>query len=557
MTKYEDDDVTDSAAIQLSDIEAAERLAGVVYTAEERALMLDTIEGQLHHALARRRVALPTDLGPASRFDPRLPGFAMPEPGPLILPAVTASLPESDEDIAFAPVTALSAWIRSGALSCLRLTEIYLDRIARIGPGLVCFAHVDAVGATLRAQALDGLLADGHWLGPLHGIPYGAKDILDTSGIETAWGAEPYRGRVPERDATVVRRLHEAGAVMLGKTTVGALAYGDIWYGGTTRNPWNTEEGASGSSAGSGAATAAGLVAFAIGTETLGSIVSPSTRCGVTGLRPTFGRVPRTGAMPLCWTLDKIGPMCRTVADTALVLAAINGADAADPFGIAAPFGADLTASLSGLTVGYFPEDFEDAGAHALDHAALETVRGLDLPLVPLTRPELPYQSLMNMLFAEAAASFEELTLTDRDDLLTWQSAAAWPNGFRRARFLSAVDHIQLDRLRRLVMQTMDPILRSVDVVIGPSMTGPMLVITNFTGHPCLCLPSGLRQSPARGAASLSRARLETETPRGTPQFAVPHSVSLWGRLFDEGPVLALGQALESAFAMTGRRPTL
>ena len=549
--------MTESCAIRLTDIEAAERLAGVVYTAEERALMLDNIEGQLHHTLARRQVTLPPDLGPATRFDPRLPGFTMPEPGPLILPAVTTPIPESDEDIAFAPVTALSAWIRSGALSCLRLTEIYLERIARIGPALACFAHVDEVGTTVRAQALDVLLADGHWLGPLHGIPYGAKDILDTSEIETAWGAEPYRGRVPERDATVVRRLAEAGAVMLGKTTVGALAYGDIWYGGTTRNPWNLQEGASGSSAGSGAATAAGLVAFAIGTETLGSIVSPATRCGVTGLRPTFGRVPRTGAMPLAWTLDKIGPMCRTVADTALVLAALNGAEAADPFGIEAPFGADLTAALSRLTVGYFPEDFADPDAHALDHAALETARGLGLRLVPLTRPQLPYQSLMNLLFAEAAAAFEELTLTDRDDLLTWQSAAAWPNGFRKARFLSAVDHIQLDRLRRLVMQTMDPILRSVDVVIGPSMAGPMLVITNFTGHPCLCLPSGLRSSPARGAAPLSRTRLETETVLDTPLFEVPHSISLWGRLFDEGPVLAVGQALESAFAMTGRRPKL
>ncbi len=362
---------------------------------------------------------------------------------------------------------------------------------------------------------------------------------------------------MPEEDATVVRRLHEAGAVMLGKTTVGALAYGDIWYGGTTRNPWNTQEGASGSSAGSAAATAAGLVAFAIGTETLGSIVSPSTRCGVTGLRPTFGRVPRTGAMPLCWTLDKIGPMCRTVADTALVLAAINGADAADPFGIAAPFGGDLTAPATDLRIGYFPEDFADAGAHALDHAALETVRGLGLGLVPLTRPPLPYPSLMNMVFAEAAASFEELTLTDRDDLLSWQSEAAWPNGFRKARFLSAVDHIQLDRLRRLVMQTMDPIMRSVDVVIGPSLTGPMLVITNFTGHPCLCLPSGLRPSPARGAPSLSRAGLETETTLPTRTCDVPHSISLWGRLFDEGPVLVLGQALERAFVMSGRRPPL
>jgi Asp-tRNA(Asn)/Glu-tRNA(Gln) amidotransferase A subunit family amidase len=549
--------VTDSPVIQLSDIEAAERLAQVVYTPEERALMLDTIDAQLRHAVARRQVSLPMDLGPASRFDPRLPGFTMPDHGRLVLPPVTAPLPERDEDIAFAPVAALSAWIKSGDLSCLRLTEIYLERIARIGPRLLCFAAVDETGARARAKALDLLLAEGTWLGPLHGIPYGAKDILDTRGIETAWGAEPYRGRVPEHDATVVRRLHEAGAVMLGKTTVGALAYGDIWYGGTTRNPWNLEEGASGSSAGSGSATAAGLVAFAIGTETLGSIVYPSTRCGVTGLRPTFGRVPRTGAMPLCWTLDKIGPMCRSVADTALVLAAINGSDAADPFSIQAAFGGDLTKPVAGVKLGYFPDDFADPAAHDLDRAALATARSLGARLVPLTRPDLPYNALMNMVFAEAAASFEELTLSGRDDLLTWQTAAAWPNAFRRARFLSAVDHIQLDRLRRRVCQVMDETMHGVDAIIGPSLTGPMTTITNFTGHPCLCLPSGFRLSPARGAASLGRGRLETEPRPPTEEYEVPHSFTVWGRLFDEGPMLGVAQALERAFALGGRRPAL
>ncbi len=549
--------MTESPAIQLTDIEAAERLVGVAYTEQERTLMLDNMDAQLRHAIARRQVSLPVDLGPASRFDPRLPGFVMPDPGDLVLPPVSAPLPANDADIAYAPVSALSSWIRSGELSCLRLADIYLARIARFGPRLACFAVVDAAGARARARALDLLLAEGTWLGPLHGMPYGAKDILDTRGIETAWGAEPYRGRVPDADATVVRRLHDAGAVMLGKTTVGALAYGDIWYGGTTRNPWNTEEGASGSSAGSGAATAAGLVAFAIGTETLGSIVYPSTRCGVTGLRPTFGRVPRTGAMPLCWTLDKIGPMCRSVADTAVVLAAINGADPADPFGISAPFGGDLTRPVRGLTIGYYPEDLEDAAAHALDRAALEVMRNLGAHLVPLTRPDLPYHALMNMVFAEAAASFEELTLSGRDDMLTWQTAAAWPNAFRRARFLSAVDHIQLDRLRRRVCQIMEETMRGVDAIVGPSLTGPMTVITNFTGHPCLCLPSGFRRSPPRGEASLGRGRLETETRQATREFEVPHSFSVWGRLFDEGPMLAVAQALETAFGLTGYRPPI
>ncbi len=547
--------VTETSAIRLSDLEAAEHMALVAYTPQERALMLDTVDAQLRHAVARRQVSLPWDLGPASRFDPRLPGFVMPEAGDLVVPDVATALPKRDEDIAFAPIADLSAWIKSGVLSCVRLTGIYLERIARIGPRLLCFAVVDEAGARARAIELDRLLADGTWLGALHGIPYGAKDILDTQGIETAWGAEPYRGRVPETNATVVQRLHHAGAVMLGKTTVGALAYGDIWYGGTTRNPWNLEEGASGSSAGSGSATGAGLVAFAIGTETLGSIVYPSTRCGVTGLRPTFGRVPRTGAMPLCWTLDKIGPMCRSVADTALVLAAINGADPADPFSIEAEFGADLTAPASGLTLGYFPEDLADPDAHDLDRAALETARGLGFRLVPLTRPDLPYTALMNMVFAEAAASFEELTLSNRDDLLTWQTAAAWPNTFRRARFLSAVDHIQLDRLRRRVMQVMDELMQSVDAIIGPSLTGPMTTITNFTGHPCICLPSGFRMSPPRGASSLGRGRLEIEPAPETQEYEIPHSFSVWGRLFEEGPILRVALALEKAFALSGRRP--
>jgi Asp-tRNA(Asn)/Glu-tRNA(Gln) amidotransferase A subunit family amidase len=541
----------------LADIVAAERLMGVEYTPEEREMMGAPLEAQLRHAITRRGIALPHDLGPATRFDPRLPGFVMPSASGVVLPPDATRFPDSDADIAFAPVTAQSAWIRSGALSCARLTAIYLERIARLAPLLACFTLVDAEGATARAAELDRLLAAGTWLGPLHGIPYAAKDILDTAGLETAWGAEPYRGRIPETDATVVRRLHAAGAVLLAKTSVGALAYGDIWYGGRTNNPWNLNEGSSGSSAGSGSATAAGLVGFALGTETLGSIVSPSTRCGVTGLRPTFGRVPRTGAMALCWTLDKIGPMCRSVADTVLVLEVLNGADPGDPFGIEAPFAADVTADVTGLRLGYFPQDFDDPAAHAMDRAALEQARGLGVTLVELERPPLPYEVLGNLLCAEAAASFEELTLTDRDDLLTWQEADAWPNQFRRARFLSAVDHVQLDRFRRRVMQVMDAAFAGVNAVIGPSLSGPMLSITNFTGHPCLCLPVGLREAPVRGNPSLSRSRVDLGDSTGSTLFQVPHSISLWGGLFAEGPMLAVGQALERAWGFAGRRPGL
>jgi Asp-tRNA(Asn)/Glu-tRNA(Gln) amidotransferase A subunit family amidase len=340
--------------------------------------------------------------------------------------------------------------------------------------------------------------------------------------------------------------LTDAGAVLLGKLSVGALAYGDIWYGGVTRNPWNVAEGSSGSSAGSASATAAGLVGFSLGTETLGSIVIPSLRCGTTGLRPTFGRVPRTGAMPLCWTLDKVGPICRSVEDTALVLHALNVADPADGFQIPAPLGYDAAAPVAGMRVGYFEADL--AEGIALDRAALETAKSLGVQLVPLSRPDLPYASLQNILAAEAAAAFEDLTLSDRDDLLTWQEAAAWPNAFRKARFLSAVDHVQLDRLRRLVMQHMAAVFADVEAIIGPPLAGPMMIVSNFTGHPCLVLRSGFFESftRTRGMPAVSG-----------PTFTVPHAVCLWGRLFDEGTILRLGRALEAAFGVAGRRPDI
>lgn len=543
-------------AITASTIAAAEAVAGVSYTDAEREQMLDNIGGQIDLALRRRAYKMPLALAPATRFDPRLPGWTPPAQGafrPLASPP--PPLPESAEDIAFAPLATLAGWIRSRRLTSVRLTEIYLERIARLAPRLECFATVTADLAHAQARKADALIAQGHYLGPLHGIPWGAKDILDTAGIATGWGAEPYRDRVPETDATVVRRLADAGAVMLGKTTVGALAYGDIWYGGVTRNPWNAEEGSSGSSAGSCSATAAGLVGFAIGTETLGSIVAPSIRCGTTGLRPTFGRVSRAGAMPLCWTLDKIGPICRTVEDTALVLAAINGPDKADPCAIEMAFGYDAAAPLTGLRVGYYPADFALADIDPLDKAALETVRTLGLELVPLERPDLPYDTLMSVLFAEAAASFEDLTLGNRDDELTWQEKGSWPNTFRKARFLSAIDHIQLDRLRRQVMEVMDAAFAGVDAIIGPCLVGPMLVITNFTGHPCLVLRSGFRESATRGAASLARGRIDQGGTKPGATHTVPHAICLWSRLFEEGTILRIGRALEEAFAVWERRP--
>lgn len=545
-------------AITIETIAAAERLMGVSYSREERALMLDNLEGQTASARARRKLVLANDTPMATRFDPRLPDFpAFPPQLPLRLAnADPGPLPAEDEDIAFAPLGRLAQWIARGKLTSRRLVDIYLARIARHADALECFVTVTAELARGEADAADAQLKAGTWLGPLHGIPYALKDLFDTKGIPTSWGASLYKERIPDRDARVVELLREAGAVLLGKTALGALAYGDIWFGGKTRNPWNLNEGSSGSSAGSAAAVAAGLCGFAIGTETLGSITSPSQRCGTTGLRPTYGRVSRTGAMALCWSLDKIGPICRRVEDCAVVLAAINGGDPADRGSIDAPFNFDAGAGIAGLRIGYILTAFADPEATDVDRAALAAARALGNEIVAVDLPDLPYASLMAILYAEAAAAFEDLTLTNRDDALVRQDKGAWPNAFRKARFLSAVDHVQADRLRYRVMQAMDEMFRKVDVLIGPFMTGPMLIASNFTGHPCLHLRAGFLHTESRADPSLANGRLEIGARiSGGRRFEVPQGISLWGRLFDEGPLCNFGAALEAVLGVADRRP--
>ncbi len=539
-----------------ADIAAAEKLVGVSNTDRERAQMVGNLDHQIELNAKRRQVDIAATVPMACRFDPRLPGFVMPTKSGVTVGPVGAKLPDDDADIAFASLPQLSTWIASGALTSRRLTEIYLERIAELNPKLNCFATVTADIALAEANAMDALTAKGRSLGPLHGIPYGLKDLFDTKGIRTGWGAEPYQDRVPDADARIVTLLREAGAVLLGKTSVGALAYGDVWYGGRTRNPFNLNEGSSGSSAGSASATAAGLCAFAIGTETLGSITSPSQRCGTTGLRPTFGRVSRAGAMPLCWSLDKVGPICRGVDDTALVLDALNGADMNDICSISAPFFYDAAGGIGGLKLGYLPEAFGE-GATEVDHNALSVAKDLGIEVVEVSLPDLPYDALMNVVYAEAAAAFEHLTLGDLDDTLTRQDDDAWPNIFRKARFLSAVDHVQLDRLRFQVMQALDGLFQEVDALIGPFSTGPMLVASNFTGHPCLHLRAGFETLETQGSGSLASGKLTASTAdNGGDRFRVPQGISLWGRLFDEGTILSLGRALEDKLAVASERPT-
>jgi len=539
-----------------ADIAGAERLLGLAYTATERAQMVGNLDGQRDLAIARRGVKLDNATPMATRFDPRLPGFAMPHGSDLlVLRRITSPLPGNAENIVFAPLTHLSHWVRSGQITSRMLTDLYLGRIANLNPRLECFATVTPDLARAEADAMDLLLSQGVWLGPLHGIPYGLKDLFDTKGITTGWGAEPFQNRVPDRDAAVTTKLRAAGAVLIGKTTLGALAYNDLWYGGWTRNPWNLNEGSSGSSAGSASATAAGLCGFSIGTETLGSITSPSQRCGTTGLRPTFGRISRAGAMALCWSLDKVGPICRSVEDTAMVLAALNGGDIQDRGSIAAPFQFDATANIEGMVLGYLPEAFEE-GATDVDRAALEAAKSLGITVKPVTLEDLPYSTLMTVVYAEAAAAFEALTLENTDDTLRWQDDGAWPNIFRKARFISAVDLVQTDRLRYRVMQALGEMMSGVDALIGPFMTGPMLVASNFTGHPCLHLRSGFDDVATRTPASLGAGKLTTGDAKGDATFNVPQGISLWGQLFDEGPLLNLGMALEQKLGVAERQPT-
>src|SRR6185503_397046 len=354
-----------------------------------------------------------------------------------------------------------------------------------------CIITVTKDLALAQAKKADAEIAAGKYRGPLHGIPFGVKDLLDTAGIATTYGAEPFRNRVPAADSAVVHRLNEAGAVLIAKLSLGALALNDIWFGGQTMNPWLLEEGASGSSAGPGAATAAGLVGFSIGSETGGSIVAPSMRCGITGLRPTFGRVPRTGAMTLCWSLDKLGPMTRSVEDAMLVLRAITGPDAGDVSSVPSHLEFDATASAKGLRVGYFPAWMKESPATDVDRAALETVKRAGMVATEVSLPDWPYGSLQLVIFAEAAASFEELTLNGDLRTLRAQVPDAWPNLFREARFLSAVDFVQADRFRRRVATEMARIFGQVDLLLVPSLRDEMLTLSNFTGHPSITFRAG------------------------------------------------------------------
>ena len=537
----------------------AEKLVQIELTAPERAMAAGSWRTTMAALYERRtgphKVALESTLAPATSWNPALPGLTVgPEHDRFVRSQIDPGpLPTRDEDIAFASVTKLSRWVEQRKLTSDRLTRIYLQRLEQFNPKLHCVITLTRDLALAQARQADEEIAAGRYRGPLHGIPWGGKDLLDTAGIRTTYGAEPFRDRIPAKDAAVVKRLHEAGAVLVAKLSLGALALNDVWFGGQTMNPWLLEEGSSGSSAGPGAATAAGLVAFSIGSETGGSIVSPSMRCGITGLRPTYGRVARTGAMTLCWSLDKLGPMTRSVEDALLVLHAISGPDAGDLASVPSKLDFDSGAGVHGLRVGYFPRWMSERPATEVDRAALATVKQVGMVPVEVAIPDWPYDSLDVILFAEAAAAFEELTLNGGINQLKAQVPDAWPNIFRQSRFLSAVDFVQADRFRRKVAEEMARVFSDVDLLLVPSLRDEMLTLTNFTGHPSLTLRAGF--------VEVSQARTDWapdpkhQMPRFSSPRRVPHGVTLIGRLFDEGTLGRAGLALERAFRVVDERP--
>ena len=514
----------------------AENIMGLELDQEERALMQKSLKSQKEDYEALRSVSLPNSVMPAMQFNPIPQGFSFPASTSMKMRlAEEVVVPENREELAFYTVGELAYLIKNRKITSSELTQLYLNRLKRYGDTLQCVITITEELALSQAQQADEEISAGNYIGPLHGIPYGVKDLLSVEGYPTTWGAAPYQDQQLAGTATVVNRLTEAGGVLVAKLSMGALAWGDMWFGGKTKNPWNLSQGSSGSSAGSASATAAGLVAFSIGTETLGSIVSPSTRCGNSGLRPTYGRVSRHGAMALSWSMDKIGPICRSAQDCAIVFSAIHGPDNIDPTLYEAGFEYEENIDWKSFRVGYVKQWFE--GRHRWkmqDSLALETLRTLGADLQEVTwEIDLPVSAMTLTLSAEAAAAFDELTRSNQDSLLVRQIENAWPNVFRAARFIPAVEYIQANRIRTLLVQQVHELMKDYDVLVVPSYGGNQLSVTNLTGHPCVVVPSGFRKD-------------------GTPV-----SISFLANLFEEGKALSLAHAFQEATDFEDRIPPL
>jgi Asp-tRNA(Asn)/Glu-tRNA(Gln) amidotransferase A subunit family amidase len=523
-------------------LKCAEQLVGLQFTDAEEEMAAPAAGRNLDSYQALRQLDIPLDTEPAIAFRPYLPGRrprgAATRNAPIpVKSAAHVRVTSRLEDLAFEPVTVLSSLIENRRITSSDLTTMYLARLKRYGDRLHCVVTLTEELALAQAARADRELRSGRHRGPLHGIPWGAKDLFATNGIRTTWGAKPYEHQVPAVDATVVERLRDAGAVLVAKLSMGSLAQGGVWFGGTTRNPWAPETGSSGSSAGPGAATAAGLVGFALGTETRGSIITPASLCGVVGLRPTYGRVSRYGAMALSWTMDKIGPMCRSVEDCALALNAIYGSDGRDETVVDAPFVWNPTAPLSTLRIGYVAKEFEGNLASPgpslrLLQDALDVLRARGAKLEPIELPDFPTDAINFILSAEAAAAFDDLTRSRGIDELTEQGVAAWPNTFRTSRFIPAVEYIRAQRARTLLGRKMDALMSRYDVFLSPARGSASLPITNLTGHPALCLTAGFVDG-------------------------LPQALMITGRLYDEATVLRVALAYERATKWHTRHPDM
>lgn len=524
--------VAEGADVTVATIAAAEEVAGVTMTDAQRTLMLDRLKAQVRSLGVLRGITLPNEVPPAVQFAAEPPTTPAPKALPKPTQVNASGLSTDVRALAFATIPQLGALLRARRVTSEQLTRLALERLEALNPTLLCAVNALPDRALAFAKAMDEEARRGKFRGPLHGIPYGAKDLLAAKGAPTTWGVSLYKDRVLDQDATVVRRLEDAGAVLVAKLTLGELAQGDIWFGGTTKNPWKLDQGSSGSSAGSASAVAAGIVPFAIGTETLGSISSPSTRCGVSGLRPTFGRVPRTGAMALVWSMDKLGPIARTAEDCALVLHAIHGADGDDPTAQDRPYRWDASRGLRTLKVGVFSALFaQERAQKAIDDASLAALTSAGATLVPKELPAFPYDALRAILTAEAGAAFDDITRNGQVDTLVQQGQGAWPNTFRLARFVPASDYVNANRARTLAMRAWAQLFADVDVIVAPTNSA-QLTATNFTGHPAVIVPNGFRED-------------------GTPT-----SLTFLGGLWNEAAALAAAHQMQRVTSWHGREPT-
>ena len=527
----------DNQTITVEIVKQAEKIIGLEFTPAEADSMLAELNDNRKNFEDNRKVELKNEVSPALIFNPLPVGFEFDKGASSFKPSdlQIIKMPADNNELAFYSVRQLAELIRTKQISSIKLTKFFLGRLKKYDTQLACVVTITEDLAIKQATQADAEIKAGKYRGLLHGIPYGAKDLLAKKGYKTTWGSVPYKDQVLDYDAVVIERLEKAGAVLCAKMTLGELAWGDVWFGGMTKNPWDLKRGSSGSSAGSASAVSAGLLPFAIGSETLGSIVSPSSECGDTGLRPTFGRVPRTGAMALSWSMDKLGPICRTVEDCAIVFNQIYGKDGKDLSVMDARFVFDGTKKdLKGIKIGYLKKDFEGKYANKTqDSLTLLMMKKLGADLIPLELPSLPSNDISFLLSVESAAAFDDLTRSNRDDLMVRQIKNAWGNVFRAARFVPAVEYIQANRHRTLLIQDFHTKLKDLDVYLSPAFASKNLTMTNLTGHPCVVLPNGFRKEGR------------------------PTSITFMGKLFGEGKLLQVAKIYQDATDFHLKHPKL